>query len=106
MALPRLSDDVTPASVTSAEGLDRKAGILIGAVMAFLHKDLEEAHQQHSGDYFFFETVVTKPQSKSVKVRRQLPASSLALMAIVLYLLPEGRDGCACMFDSLHNTST
>ena len=41
--------------------------------------------------------MVNKPQSKSVKVRRQLPASSLALMAIVLCLLPEGRDGC--MFD-------
>ena len=103
------ADDIIPASTISAEGLDRKAGVLIGAVMAFLQgfgggppRGREclrtgRADLQYSGDYFFFETVVNKPQSKSVKVRRQLPASSSALMAMVLYLLPEGRDGC--MFD-------
>jgi len=45
--------------------------------------------------------VVNKPQSKSNKVRRQLPASSTALVALVLYLLPEGKDGL--MFDRSMN---
>ena len=52
---------------------------------------------QCSGGYFFFEAVVNKPQSRSARVRRQLPWSSTALMTLVLCLLPEGKDGS--MFD-------
>ena len=107
------SDDILPASSISEEEMKSNAGIMIGAVMCMLQgfgggpprgrECLRTGRPdlQYSGGYFFFESIVNKPQSRSSRVRRQLPWSSTALMTLVLCLLPEGKDGS--MFDRSMN---
>ena len=98
-------ENIVPKSVVLEDELKVKSDAVVGAVMSMFQAfgggpargseclRLSRKDIQFSGDYFFYETVVNKPQSRSEKVRRQLPASSTSLVLLALFLLPAGKDG-------------